>query len=46
MIEREIASCLMTLFQQYPFMTVNGPLQSGKTKLCHPEFPNLQRANL
>ena len=46
MIEREITSCLAALFGQYPFVTVTGPRQSGKTTLCRAAFPNLQYANL
>ncbi len=46
MIEREITSRLTGLFQQYPFVTVTGPRQSGKTTLCRSAFPNLAYANL
>ena len=46
MIERDITSRLMGLFQQYPFVTVTGPRQSGKTTLCRSAFPNLAYANL
>ena len=46
MIEREITSRLTTLFKQYPFVTVNGPRQSGKTTLCRSAFPGLAYANL
>ena len=46
MIEREITGRLTTLFQQYPFVTVTGPRQSGKTTLCRAAFPHLQYANL
>ena len=46
MIEREITGRLTTLFQQYPFVTVTGPRQSGKTTLCRAAFPDLQYANL
>ena len=46
MIEREITGRLTTLFQQYPFVTVTGPRQSGKTTLCRAAFPNLQYVNL
>ena len=31
MIKREIAPYLVALFEQYPFVTVTGPRQSGKT---------------
>ena len=34
MIEREITPYLVKLFEQYPFVTVTGPRQSGKTTLC------------
>ena len=46
MIEREITSRLTKLFQQYPFVTVTGPRQSGKTTLCRAAFPDLEYANL
>ena len=46
MIEREITRCLTRLFQQYPFVTVTGPRQSGKTTLCRSTFPDLEYANL
>ena len=46
MIEREIAGRLTRLFEQYPFVTVTGPRQSGKTTLCRAAFPNLTYANL
>ena len=46
MIEREIAPHLSRLFQQYPFVTVTGPRQSGKTTLCRAAFPDLAYANL
>ena len=46
MIEREITPRLTTLFRQYPFVTVTGPRQSGKTTLCRAAFPDLAYANL
>ena len=46
MIEREITSCLKELFKQYPFVTVTGPRQSGKTTLCRAAFPHLAYVNL
>ena len=46
MIEREIAPRLKALFEQYPFVTVTGPRQSGKTTLCRAAFPDLHYANL
>ena len=46
MIEREITPVLNSLFRQYPFITVTGPRQSGKTTLCRAAFPNLNYVNL
>ncbi len=46
MIEREITGRLTTLFRQYPFVTVTGPRQSGKTTLCRSTFPSLNYVNL
>ena len=46
MIEREITDRLTTLFGQYPFVTVTGPRQSGKTTLCRATFPDLAYVNL
>ena len=46
MIEREITGCLVALFEQYPFVTVTGPRQSGKTTLCRAAFPDLEYVNL
>ena len=46
MIEREIAPRLKRLFGQYPFVTVTGPRQSGKTTLCRETFPGLAYVNL
>ncbi len=46
MIEREIASCLVALFEQHPFVTVTGPRQSGKTTLCRAACPHLDHVNL
>lgn len=46
MIEREITPVLKSLFRQYPFVTVTGPRQSGKTTLCRAAFPNLNYVNL
>ena len=46
MIEREIVPCLAALFGQYPFVTVTGPRQSGKTTLCRTAFPHLDYVNL
>ena len=46
MIPREIAPVLKDLFQRYPFVTVTGPRQSGKTTLCRETFPHLTYINL
>ena len=46
MIEREITDRLTALFRQYPFVTVTGPRQSGKTTLCRAAFPDLKYASL
>ena len=45
-IEREITPHLRRLFGQYPFVTVTGPRQSGKTTLCRAAFPDLAHADL
>ena len=46
MVEREITPRLVASFKQYPFVTVTGPRQSGKTTLCRNVFPNLEYVNL
>lgn len=46
MIQREITPILVGLFEQYPFVTVTGPRQSGKTTLCRAAFPRLEYVNL
>ena len=46
MIEREITPVLLNLFRQYPFVTLTGPRQSGKTTLCRAAFPQLEYVNL
>ena len=46
MIERDIVPCLTRLFGQYPFVTVTGPRQSGKTTVCRETFPDLAYVNL
>ena len=46
MIKREITPHLTALFEHYPFVTVTGPRQSGKTTLCRATFPDLEYANL
>ena len=46
MINRAIAPHLLRLFGQYPFVTVTGPRQSGKTTLCRAVFTDLDYANL
>ena len=46
MIPRDIAPVLKDLFGRYPFVTVTGPRQSGKTTLCRETFPHLNYINL
>ena len=46
MIPRDMAPVLKSLFQRYPFVTVTGPRQSGKTTLCRETFPHLTYINL
>ena len=46
MIERDITPHLVSLFNQYPFVTVTGPRQSGKTTLCRTTFPDLRYVNM
>lgn len=46
MIKRDITPCLVRLFKQYPFVTLTGPRQSGKTTLCRETFPHLKYVNL
>ena len=46
MIERDITPFLLRLFKQYPFVTLTGPRQSGKTTLCRETFPDLKYVNL
>ena len=46
MIKREVMGRLTALFEQYPFVTVTGPRQSGKTTLCRAAFPGLEYVNL
>ena len=46
MIRREMTPVLVKLFQQYPFVTMTGPRQSGKTTLCRMAFPHLNYVNL
>ncbi len=46
MIAREITDRLVALFRQYPFVTLTGPRQSGKTTLCRAAFPHLKYVNL
>ena len=38
MVRREIADLVLKLFRQYPFVSVTGPRQSGKTTLCQSSF--------
>jgi len=40
-VERTIAPLLKDLFRRYPFVTVTGPRQSGKTTLCRTALPEL-----
>jgi predicted AAA+ superfamily ATPase len=46
MIERTITPCLLSLFKQYPAVTITGPRQSGKTTLCRAAFPDLAWVSL
>ncbi|MCY3851186.1 MAG: DUF4143 domain-containing protein [Acidimicrobiaceae bacterium] len=46
MIERVITGQLTKLFRQYPFVTVTGPRQSGKTTLCRSTFGDAAYASL
>ena len=46
MVKREIQPHLEHLFRQYPFVTITGPRQSGKTTLCRATFPNLKYVDL
>ena len=46
MIRREMEPLLTSLFRQYPFVTVTGPRQAGKTTLCRTAFPELPYTNL
>ena len=46
MIEREITPVVRGLFSKYPFVTITGPRQSGKTTLCRAAFPELPYVNL
>lgn len=46
MVRREMTPVLVKLFQQYPFVTLTGPRQSGKTTLCRMAFPQLKYVNL
>lgn len=46
MFDRAITPQLKRLFTQYPFVTLTGPRQSGKTTLCRTTFPALPYANL
>ncbi|MCY3947637.1 MAG: ATP-binding protein [Acidimicrobiaceae bacterium] len=44
MIRREIADLLPKLFRQFPFVSVTGPRQSGKTTLCQSVFDSSEVA--
>ena len=46
MVQRTIAPLLIELFGRYPFVTVTGPRQSGKTTLCRTALPDLAYVNL
>ena len=46
MVQRTIAPLLGELFRRYPFVTVTGPRQSGKTTLCRTALPDLAYVNL
>ena len=46
MIEREVMPRLRRLFEQFPFVTVTGPRQSGKTTLCRAAFEDLAYISL
>ena len=46
MIEREITGRLTKLFSRYPFVTVTGPRQAGKTTLCRAAFGDLAYRSL
>ena len=46
MVQRTIAPLLGELFRRYPFITVTGPRQSGKTTLCRTALPDLAYVNL
>ncbi len=46
MIQREIAPYLLRLFKQFPFVTVTGPRQAGKTTLCRTVFDHLAYISL
>ncbi len=41
-----MAPLLRELFRRYPFVTVTGPRQSGKTTLCRTALPDLAYVNL
>jgi len=45
-VNRLIALHLTKAFEQFPFVTVTGPRQSGKTTLCRSSFPELKYVNL
>ncbi|MCY3894566.1 MAG: ATP-binding protein [Acidimicrobiaceae bacterium] len=46
MIEREIMPRLRRLFELFPFVTVTGPRQAGKTTLCRAAFDDLAYVSL
>ena len=46
MVARSLGPRLQALFRQYPFVTLTGPRQAGKTTLCRSVFPKLKYINL
>lgn len=46
LVDRELAPHLVEEFGRYPFATVTGPRQSGKTTLCRTAFPSLRYIDL
>lgn len=46
LVRRAIAPLLESSFANYPFVTVTGPRQSGKTTLCRSTFPDLPYFNM
>ncbi|MBQ7252174.1 MAG: ATP-binding protein [Kiritimatiellae bacterium] len=46
MIERDITAKALSLWKQYPVLTITGPRQSGKTTLVRHVFPEAEYVNL